>query len=473
MRSGGWWRSTALLVLYAVLVRLAVGAVWPDSHVGESVPVGVAAGALVLASRRSWWVLVPAIGAASVSAYSLAGASPAVALVWGSTLTAGASVAAAILGRRSGPGERPALRDIDDYRAFLAAAFVGAGLATVVLSVAAPLMLDHDLVLIAAGTFLAHVSSYLVILPFFMVTAPHAGVVDGWSRVLTWSAVVAIMAIAFTSHDKIAGLFAMAVIPALGWAAMRLPFRDAMVGVLFVAVCADLAAVLGEGGAVALIGAEQPEWVLTVTHLFVSTCVLSALPFALAVGIQRDLAQRAATEADTVRRVVDSASGVAIVGTDERGRITLWNPGAEALLGYTPEEVLGRLPSTFHRPEEIARLGELLGVGNDYPSVARELADPDRGGLEVEFVRKDGQTRIHFMNLSRVTDAEGRLTGFVSTAEDISERVATQRALELALARERASVERLREVDQLKDTFVSSVSHELRTPITSIMGYLE
>lgn len=463
------------LVLYVVLVHLAVDAVWPGARVGESVPVGVAAGALVLAPRRTWWVWVPVIGVASVSAYAWSGASTDVALVWGAALTAGVSVAAAVLVRRAAPGERPELRDIDDYRSFLGAALAGAGLATVVLTVAAPVLLggDQDLVLVAAGTFLAHVSSYLVVLPFFMLTAPHSGVVDGWSRVLTWAAVVAIMAIAFTSHDKIAGLFAMAVIPALGWAAMRLPFRDAIVGVLFVAFCADLAAVLGEGGAVALIGAEQPEWVVTVTHLFVATCVLSALPFALAVGIQRDLAQRAATEADTVRRVVDSASGVAIVGTDERGGITLWNPGAEALLGYTADEVRGLLPSVFHRPEEIVRLGEVLGVGNDYPAVVRALADPDRGGLEVEFVRKDGQTRIHFMNLSRVTDAQGRLTGYVSTAEDISERVATQRALELALARERASVERLREVDQLKDTFVSSVSHELRTPITSIMGYLE
>ncbi len=34
-------------------------------------------------------------------------------------------------------------------------------------------------------------------------------------------------------------------------------------------------------------------------------------------------------------------------------------------------------------------------------------------------------------------------------------------------------MERLQEVDQVKDTFVSSVSHELRTPITSILGYLE
>ena len=32
---------------------------------------------------------------------------------------------------------------------------------------------------------------------------------------------------------------------------------------------------------------------------------------------------------------------------------------------------------------------------------------------------------------------------------------------------------RLREVDAVKDAFVSSVSHELRTPITSIVGYLE
>ena len=33
--------------------------------------------------------------------------------------------------------------------------------------------------------------------------------------------------------------------------------------------------------------------------------------------------------------------------------------------------------------------------------------------------------------------------------------------------------ERLRELDGLKDEFVSLVSHELRTPLTSIRGYLE
>jgi PAS domain S-box-containing protein len=462
-----------LLALYAVVVRFAVDTAWPERHVGESVPVGLAAAALVLASRQTWWAYVPLIGVASGAAYAGAGASTGVAVVWGVALTAGSVVSAVVQTRRTPPGQRPELRDIDDYRTFLAAALLGAATSTAVLSLTAPLMLGEDPLLVAAGTFLAHLSSYLVIMPFFLVTAPHPGVVDGWSRLLTWAVVVAIMAIAFTGHDKVAALLSMAAIPALGWAAMRLPFRDTVVGVLFVAACAEASVVLGQGGAVALLSADHPEWVLSMTHLFVVTCVLSALPFALAVGIQRDLARRAASEADTVRRVVDGASGVAIVGTDDVGRITLWNPGAQTLLGYAPDEVLGRLPSAFHRPEEIARLASVLGVDPDYPSVVRALADPARGGLEVEFVRKDGETRIHFMNLSRVTDAQGRLAGYVSTAEDITERVATQRALELALARERASVDRLREVDQLKDTFVSSVSHELRTPITSIMGYLE
>ena len=45
--------------------------------------------------------------------------------------------------------------------------------------------------------------------------------------------------------------------------------------------------------------------------------------------------------------------------------------------------------------------------------------------------------------------------------------------IELALARERARTERLRELDELKDKFLSTVSHELRTPITICRGHLE
>jgi signal transduction histidine kinase len=46
----------------------------------------------------------------------------------------------------------------------------------------------------------------------------------------------------------------------------------------------------------------------------------------------------------------------------------------------------------------------------------------------------------------------------------------TDREAALALSEQN---ERLRELDRMKDTFVSSVSHELRTPLTSMIGYLE
>src|SRR4029077_1735037 len=36
-----------------------------------------------------------------------------------------------------------------------------------------------------------------------------------------------------------------------------------------------------------------------------------------------------------------------------------------------------------------------------------------------------------------------------------------------------AQNERLRELDRMKDQFVSTVSHELRTPLTSMVGYVE
>jgi signal transduction histidine kinase len=77
------------------------------------------------------------------------------------------------------------------------------------------------------------------------------------------------------------------------------------------------------------------------------------------------------------------------------------------------------------------------------------------------------------MSLNRVNDAHGEVIGYVSTSEDITERLAAEARLLEALETERQAVEHLREVDKVKDAFVSSVSHELRTPITNIVGYLE
>ncbi len=47
------------------------------------------------------------------------------------------------------------------------------------------------------------------------------------------------------------------------------------------------------------------------------------------------------------------------------------------------------------------------------------------------------------------------------------------RELEAATNELRVANERLKELDRLKDDFVSTVSHELRTPLTSIRSFSE
>jgi signal transduction histidine kinase len=61
----------------------------------------------------------------------------------------------------------------------------------------------------------------------------------------------------------------------------------------------------------------------------------------------------------------------------------------------------------------------------------------------------------------------------VLVGEGIAWGVGRHDQIELALQRERDRAERLRELDELKDAFLSAVSHELRTPITICRGHLE
>ena len=93
---------------------------------------------------------------------------------------------------------------------------------------------------------------------------------------------------------------------------------------------------------------------------------------------------------------------------------------------------------------------------------------------ECEFrVLRGGEVRtVHTRGKSIVED-DGVPVRMVGAMQDVTERTAIEQEREQLLAREREQVERLRELDRLKDAFVASVSHELRTPLTSIRGYLE
>ena len=322
---------------------------------------------------------------------------------------------------------------------------------------------------LALGT--SSLASQLAVTPFFCRLRPHRGLAHTIERVAQWVLILSVTPIVFLLDDFPALVFM--VIPVLAWGALRSGAYES-IAQLFVVLGFAIALTTRGHGPFAHVDERYglpPDVQGILLAVFIIDCALIVVPFVLSVGEQLENARQVAAERDRVQSIVNGTTGVAIIGSDPLARITLFNPGAERLLGYTAEEVQGRSSQMLHSAESVAEKAAELGVPNEFRAVAAAMIGLGPG--DMKFVRKDGEERSHSMSLNRIVDDRGVVIGYVSTSEDITERVEAEGRLVEALETERQAVERLREVDQVKDAFVSSVSHELRTPITSILGYTE
>jgi PAS domain S-box-containing protein len=126
-------------------------------------------------------------------------------------------------------------------------------------------------------------------------------------------------------------------------------------------------------------------------------------------------------EAQRYRLLVEAVSDYAIYMLDPSGIVTSWNPGAERLKGYRPDEIIGRHFSTFYR-EADSRAG--------LPARALRLAETE-GRFEGEGwrVRQDGNEFWANVVISPIRDASGSLSGFAKVTRGITERRKAEEAL--------------------------------------------
>jgi PAS domain S-box-containing protein len=188
-----------------------------------------------------------------------------------------------------------------------------------------------------------------------------------------------------------------------------------------------------------------------------------AIENARLIQSEREAAARA-RESEARKSAILQSALDCIVAMDHRGVIVEFNPAAERVFGYSREEAIGRRMADLIIPPAL-REAHARGL-------ARYLATGEErmvGRLvEMTAMRADGTLFPVELAISKV-DLPGPplFTGYL---RDITERKRAEAEVARALEAEREATQRLRALDEMKNTFLQAVSHDLRTPLAAVLG---
>jgi PAS domain S-box-containing protein len=184
-------------------------------------------------------------------------------------------------------------------------------------------------------------------------------------------------------------------------------------------------------------------------------------------GINVDLSQRKQMERqlkaahDFLNKLIMSSPN-AIMATDMEGNIVIWNKAAEEILGYTAEEVIGKMNIGQIYPEGVAK------------QVMKMMRSPEYGGsgrlrsYPIVHVRRDGGIVEGNLSAAIIYDAHGREMASVGIFVDLKERLQMESKL-------RDTQEHLLQSEKLAamGRLTSQIAHELNNPLYGIMNTLE
>ncbi len=289
------------------------------------------------------------------------------------------------------------------------------------------------LLLVAVGF-----GSYAVADTAFAALSAKGAFVTGTAYDVGWIAGYLLLALAALSPGATApapgpaGEEAVGRSSVLGSLIVYAPMLAAVVVAERVGVKADVVLVGVGAGVLVLFGARQ------------------ALLAADNVALRRELEDRVAARTAQLRRLAGQSQQIldsvaeGIYGVDQDGRLTFVNQAAARMLGYPAEELLGRSDQTFRPAQPAGPAGAVSPVG-----LTLSTGAPQQGADEV-YLRRDGSEIPVDVTTGPIADGRG-VVGAVVAFRDVTQR---------------------REVDRIKNEFVSVVSHELRTPLTSVRGSL-
>jgi len=200
---------------------------------------------------------------------------------------------------------------------------------------------------------------------------------------------------------------------------------------------------------------ETPSASLMLLQAFMATVAVTTLVLASVLAERQQAEDITRQSEERFRSMIENVKDHVIIMLDPGGRVLTWNNGAERLMGYPSEEILGKHYACFF-PIEVQESGT--------PEQLLQAALAD-GHCEDEGwrLRKDGSNFWANVVIAKVRDKGGTVIGFSKITGDLTRRRRIEE--ELRLAKEEADA-----ANQAKSAFLANISHEIRTPMTGIIG---
>ena len=134
--------------------------------------------------------------------------------------------------------------------------------------------------------------------------------------------------------------------------------------------------------------------------------------------------------------VLDASSEIAIIATDMNGKINLFNSGAQRMLGYSAEEVVGQMtPLSFHvKAEVVQERDAIFETAGTYVSDLMEVLifkafRDNYDSKEWTYIDKYGKAKPVSLVITPMKNSDDEVIGFLGMAIDITEQKASQHAL--------------------------------------------